>query len=351
MDNRFEKLLTYITDNQDYSKGLLIKRDFGGNVRGRVSDIATNFIGIDDATQELKDIALKGLPLYDSNANIFFEPFFKQERLIILGAGHLAVPLSMMAKLIGFYVVVIDDREDFADSQRFPYADEVLCNSFYHGINTVKPKTTDYVVIVTRGHAHDEECIETLMKFPEPVYTGLIGSKKRVAILFDKFPKEGEKRERLNRIYTPIGLNIGAKTIEEIDIAIMAELIKVRRMDSVSRALVDRCDHDMQTIVELSKIKYPCAIVTILKDEGSTPRAAGAVMAVFLDGTIIGSIGGGCVERSVILKAKQLISTGQYEIIDVSLDGESAMAEGMVCGGRLTVLIEDFDNKEIINEK
>lgn len=343
MSNRFERLLNCITDNQSYSEGVLVKRDFGGKLSGQISDIKTEFIDIACAPQDLRDIALEGSPLYDQEQKTFFEPFFKQERLIILGAGHLAVPLSMMAKMIGFYVVVIDDREDFADPDRFPHADEVISDSFYGGINKVKPGTTDYVVIVTRGHAHDGECLETLMKFPEPVYTGLIGSRKRVKVLFDSFPSEGEIRERLNHIHTPIGLDIGAKTIEEIDIAIMAELIKVRRVDSVSRALVDRGDHDMQALSELSKVKHPCAIATILQDEGSTPRAAGAVMAVFVDGTNIGSIGGGCVEGSVILKAKQLINTGRYEIVDVTLDGESAMAEGMVCGGRLTVLIEDFD--------
>ncbi len=343
MGNRFERILTCVTDNQSYSDGVLIKRDFGGKLKGQVSDIKTEFIDIAGATQELRKIALEGAPSYNSDEGIFYEPFFKQERLIILGAGHLAVPLSMMAKMIGFYVVVIDDRADFADPKRFPCADEVICNSFFDGINAVKPGTTDYVVIVTRGHAHDGECLETLMKYPEPVYTGLIGSRKRVSVLFDSFPKEGQVRERLNRIHTPIGLNIGAKTIEEIDIAIMAEIIKVRRVDSVTNSLVDRGDHDMQVLSELSKIKHPCAIATILKDEGSTPRAAGAVMAVFVDGTIIGSIGGGCVEGSVILKAKQLINTGSYEIVDVTLDGESAMAEGMVCGGRLKVLIEAFD--------
>ena len=170
----------------------------------------------------------------------------------------------------------------------------------------------------------------------------MIGSRKRVASVFESFEKKGDVAERLSRIHTPIGINIGAKTIEEIDIAIIAEIIKVRRIDSVSNSYVDRGDHDLKSISEISKIKYPCAIATILKDEGSTPRGAGAVMAVFVDGTIIGSIGGGCVEGAVMLKAKQLINTGEYEILNVSLDGNTAMAEGMVCGGRLTVLIEDF---------
>lgn len=345
MENRFRKILHAI-DAKDISH-ILVSRQFGDGTSGSTSSISTQIVETDHLTEEQKQIVLDGLPVFKKEENIFYEPFFRRERMIILGAGHVSVPLTMMAKLTGFYVIVIDDRADFADKSRFLYADEVICDSFERAIRTVKPGAQDYVVIITRGHANDEACIEALADFEEPVYTGLIGSRKRVATVFDRLKACGYDAGRLERIHTPIGLDIGAKTIEEIDIAIMAEIIKVRRKDSVGMALVDRGDHDLMAVKKISENKLPCAIATILEDKGSTPRAAGAVMAVFVDGTIIGSIGGGCIEGAVIHKAKELIGTGRYEMIDVSLDGSSAMSEGMVCGGRVTVLLEDFQEERL----
>lgn len=342
MTNRFSYINDGIADSACQSQGVLVKRTFAA-VEGDVEKHITNeFISLENLSEDEEKIVQEGVPVYKNENGIFYEPFFKEERIIILGAGHVAVPLSMMAKLVGFYVVVIDDRADFADAKRFPYADEVICDSFFHALETVAPKPSDYVVIITRGHANDRECLECLARFPEPVYTGLIGSKKRVATVFDNLKTAGYDEDRLDRVHTPIGLDIGAKTIEEIDIAIIAEIIKVRRMDSVGKTLVDRGDHDMKVLSDLAKISTPCAIATILKAEGSTPRGAGAVMAIFMDGTLIGSIGGGCVEGAVIHLAKKIIGSGSYKILEIGLDGKSAMAEGMVCGGNLVVLIEDF---------
>ena len=345
MGNRFKKILCAM-DNSD-SKHILVKRQFGDGTLGSISSISTQIFEDDNLTEEQRQMVFSGVPVFRKEESMFYEPFFRRERMIILGAGHVAVPLTMMAKLTGFHVIVIDDRADFADESRFPYADEVICDSFGKAIQTVRPRAQDYVVIITRGHANDEACIEALADYEEPVYTGLIGSRKRVATVFDRLRACGYDAGRLERIHTPIGLDIGAKTIEEIDIAIMAEIIKVRRKDSVGRALVDRGDHDLMAMKKISEITMPCAIATILEDKGSTPRAAGAVMAVFVDGTIIGSIGGGCVEGAVIHRAKELIGTGRYEIMDVSLDGNSAMSEGMVCGGKVTVLLEDYQEERL----
>lgn len=315
--------------------------------KGKVCDIGQGFVPCGDvevSAENVKEVLSEGLPQLEENAEgiTFLEPFYRRERLIILGGGHIAVPLSMIAKMTGFYVVVCDDRETFANGERFPHADEVHCASFERCIAELKPGSSDYVVIVTRGHSHDAECIEAIGKYEEPMYTGLIGSRRRVAMVFRNLIEQGYDEDRLHRICTPIGLDIGAKTIEEIDIAIMAEIIKRRRKDSTGQSYIDRGDHNMTDITEIGKIHLPCAVATIMKDEGSTPRAAGARMAIFVDGTTIGSIGGGCVEGEIIHTAKKLVDTGQYEIVRVSLDATAAMEEGMVCGGRLVVLIEDW---------
>lgn len=342
MANRFTKIYEEVTDTEDFSKGILIKRGFKSTEGTIDNDSLTEIVPLHKLSNKEEEIIKAGLPIYEKDERCFYEPFFKEERIIILGGGHVAVPLSMMAKLVGFYVIVVDDRIEFADNNRFPHADEVICDSFQNALERVKPQANDYLVIITRGHANDRQCLEALANFPEPIYTGLIGSKKRVATVFENLAADGYDKKRFSNIHTPIGLDIGAKTIEEIDVAIIAEIIKVRRKDSIGKGLIDRGDHDLGVLSELARITEPCAIVTILEAKGSTPRNAGAVMAVFDNGSILGSIGGGRVEAAVIDEAKKIIGSNKYQILEVNLDGKSAMAEGMVCGGSLVVLIEDF---------
>lgn len=343
MKNRFKIIQNHITDSKSDVLGVLVKRQFKDSIQsGSIEDIVTEILDFSDMDDHESDIVNNAVPVWNEVDYVFYEPFFKQQRIIILGGGHVSVPLTMFAKMIGMHVVVIDDRAEFASKNRFPHADEVICDSFYNGIMRVRPCETDYVVIITRGHANDTECIKALMQCPEVIYTGLMGSRRRTSCVMQQLRDEGYDADRLNRIHTPIGLSIGAKTIEEIDISIIAEIIQVRRSKSPSNAYVDRCDHDYGVMAQVADISCPCSIATIIRDEGSTPRSAGAVMAIFEDGSIIGSIGGGSVEAFVINKGKSIINTGRYDIMTLSLDGESAMAEGMICGGRVTVLIEDF---------
>lgn len=336
--NKYARLQELL-QGEDGKAGVVYAMHFPAD-KGNVCDIEQGFLSYEKSSQVLSE----GVPLMEETDEgiTFLEPFYRRERLIILGGGHIAVPLSQMAKMTGFYVIVCDDRSTFANEGRFPYADEVHCDSFERCIAKLKPCSSDYVVIVTRGHSHDAECIEAIGECEEPVYTGLIGSRRRVAMVFKNLIDQGYDVDRLHRICTPIGLDIGAKTIEEIDIAIMAEIIKRRRKDSAGEAYIDRSDHNMTDITEMAKIQLPCAVATIMKDEGSTPRSAGARMAIFVDGSSIGSIGGGCVEGAIIHTAKSLVGTGGYEIIRVSLDDTVAMEEGMVCGGKIVVLVEDW---------
>lgn len=337
MDGNKYAMLQELLQGEGGKEGIVYRMHFPAEA-GKVADIVQGF-----CESFAQDVLSEGMPRLeeDDEGITFLEPFYRRERLIILGGGHIAVPLSMMAKMTGFYVVVCDDRETFANEERFPHADEVHCGPFEHCIARLKPCSKDYVVIVTRGHSHDAECIEAIGEYEEPMYTGLIGSRRRVAMVFEGLVRQGYDADRLRRICTPIGLDIGAKTIEEIDVAIMAEMIQRRRKDSAGWSYIDRSDHNMTDISEIAKIRKPCAIATIMKDEGSTPRSAGARMAIFVDGSSIGSIGGGCVEGGIIHTAKALIGTGQYRIIRVTLDGTAAADEGMVCGGSLVVLIED----------
>lgn len=282
--------------------------------------------------------------------SIIVEPFCKQERLIILGGGHVSLALAEFSAKTGFIVNVVDDRPSFANSARFPFAKQVFCDSFEHAIKSLNITSSDYIAILTRGHRHDAVCLKTLYKQETPCYLGMIGSRKRVRELKRQLlEEEGISQEWLDGIHSPIGLDIGAITPEEIAVCILAELIETKRK-STSKRKVLQSDIDMEII---EKLAYPSknransqkAIITILETKGSTPRKAGAKMIVYEDGGIEGTIGGGCAEASIMQEAREIIKDGGYRICEVDMTGSVAEDEGMVCGGTMKVLIEKYDNK------
>ncbi len=159
---------------------------------------------------------------------VALEPLLPPPRLVIVGAGHIAVPLARLAKILGFHVTVIDDRARFASRERFPDADELVVDEFDAAIarQTITPWT--YLVLVTRGHEHDEATLQQVVESPAP-YIGMIGSRRRVLLVFERLAARGVPDHFLDRVYAPIGLDIGARTPEEIALAIMAEIVNVRR--------------------------------------------------------------------------------------------------------------------------
>ena len=161
------------------------------------------------------------------------DPLLPRPALFIFGAGHLAVPLAMIADLVGFRVVVVDDREEFATPQRFPWAEQVLVGSvsevFAHPlIGPDSPGGQTYIVAITRGHALDEEVVAHALRTPAR-YIGMVGSKRKVASVRARLRGRGFSDQDLQRLYAPIGLDIGSDTVEEIAVSIAAELIAVRR--------------------------------------------------------------------------------------------------------------------------
>ncbi|MCR5090797.1 MAG: XdhC family protein, partial [Oscillospiraceae bacterium] len=263
------------------------------------------------------------------------EPVLPQERLIVLGGGHIAMPVCSFGSGCGFAVTVIDDRPDFANRSRFPDAAEVVCDSFENAICSLKITPFDYVVVITRGHRHDADCLRALLPGEWPAYLGMIGSRRRTRGLLDMLAEEGFDSEKLKKICTPIGLSIGAVTPGEIAVSILSEVIAYKRLPEYGSE--DRCCSDSD--LELSTLKYlaenhePKAIVTVIETKGSTPRGTGAKMAVSPLGKVTGSIGGGCSEAAVIQDAVRIIGSGRYQIVDIDLTGEVAESDGMVCGG------------------
>lgn len=274
----------------------------------------------------------------------FFEPILPRERLIVLGGGHIALPLCEFAAKCGFHVCVADDRPAFANRARFPWARKVLCDSFESSIARLNITPYDYVVIITRGHTHDADCLRAILPGQRPAYLGMIGSRRRVKGLLTMLAEEGYSQERIDHICTPIGLKIGAVTPEEIAVSILSELIAFRRMPEKaidSPRYVNRSDLDLDILDYLASNHEPKAIVTVIQTKGSTPRGAGAKMAVSPSGDITGSIGGGCSEGAVVRDAIDIIGTGAYRTMVIDMTGDVAESDGMVCGGTMLVLIED----------
>ena len=148
--------------------------------------------------------------------------------LVIAGGGHIGKALATIAGLCGFAVVVIDDRPDYANEERFPEADRVLCGDFAEVLRGLPIDANTYIVTVTRGHKHDEESLRQVVE-SAAAYVGMIGSKRRAAAVLQHLIDGGLDTEAVRRVHTPIGLDIGAETPEEIAVAIMAEVVKVRR--------------------------------------------------------------------------------------------------------------------------
>jgi xanthine dehydrogenase accessory factor len=159
--------------------------------------------------------------------SVFFDILAAAASLIICGAGHIAIPLSRFAGELGFAVTVIDDRSDFAHPARFPGC-AVIAGEFIPSLRSISINRASYVVVITRGHEHDAECLEEVLTH-ETAYVGLIGSRRRVGFVLETLLKKGFPQERLEAVCTPIGVPIGAESPEEIAVSIAAELVCVRR--------------------------------------------------------------------------------------------------------------------------
>ncbi len=269
-----------------------------------------------------------------------FEP---KERLILLGGGHIARPLCRLGSMLDFEVTVVDDRPSFANSSRFPDAAKVLCSSFEKAIRDLALKSGDYVCVITRGHRYDGECLRAILAGTEVLYLGMIGSKRRVAGLLHQLEEEGFDPERLSRIHSPIGLKIGAKTPAEIAVSICAEIIECRHLRQVEEdpSVLQRTDTDLPLLRFLAEDPSPGALMTVVSTSGSTPVGTGAMMAIDNAGRIFGTIGGGCGEAEAMRKARQIIGSGSSCICEVDMTADPASEEGMVCGGKMRVLVED----------
>jgi len=168
-------------------------------------------------------------------ARIYLELHHPPAEMVIVGAGHLAQPLCTLGALLGLRVRVLDDRPEFATRERFPEAHEVRRVDFSDPFAAGKLHLWSHVLLVTRGHRYDFECLrEVLQHEPLPAYVGMIGSRRRVRATFEALLQEGFSRELLSKVRAPIGLDIGGETPAEIAVAVAAEIVQLWRGGSGS---------------------------------------------------------------------------------------------------------------------
>ena len=272
-------------------------------------------------------------PLPRIEDGILIERIITPPHLVLCGAGHVSVYTAKIAKMIGFRVTVIDERDDFANRNRFPDADEIINLPFREALQSITDTNT-YFVIVTRGHKDDNLCLRTILDKPY-TYCGMIGSRSKIQVVFDDLLANGYTEEKLKSIHSPIGLSIGANTPEEIAVCIAGEMIQVKNAENRGS------EWDAALCNAIETMREPYAMVTLIEKIGSAPRSIGARMIVKRDGTIISSIGGGYGEFEASQHAAAMIQNGpNVKRYSCKMNNREAADQGMVCGGVIDILIQ-----------
>lgn len=166
----------------------------------------------------------------DRTVQVYLEIHHPQPELVVVGAGHIARPLCTMGSLLGCRVTVMDDRPDFATRERFPEAARVEKVDFSDPFRDVAIHPLTHLVLVTRGHRYDYECLRRVLRAdPQPAYIGMIGSRRRVRATYAQLLEEGVSRERIAAVRAPVGLDVGAETPAEIAVSVAAEIVLLWR--------------------------------------------------------------------------------------------------------------------------
>ncbi|HHT64404.1 MAG TPA: XdhC/CoxF family protein, partial [Clostridia bacterium] len=160
--------------------------------------------------------------------HVLEETVAPQKKLIIFGGGHISLPLAQMAVILGYRVIVVDDREEFANKKRFPWADKTVCADFQDVLkgNMLEEEIdcATSIVIITRGHRQDKTCVRHLAG-RDVKYLGMIGSRNKVKQTFTDLLAEGFPKEELEKISAPIGLDLGGQSPAEVALSILAEMV------------------------------------------------------------------------------------------------------------------------------
>lgn len=225
-------LATLVSGGEAHARKLLVRTD--GSTTGSLGDPAFE-IAVQEALDEkgripedLLEVLEVGEGSDGSPQKVFLESICPEPSLYLFGGGHVSFAIARIAATVGFRIVVVDDRPMFANKERFPMADETLTVDLETAFDQLKIDDLAYLCAVTRGHQHDKPIVRQAVK-TNAAYIGMIGSRRKIALMWKELESEGIPRELLDRVHAPVGLDIGADNPEEIAVSIVAELINVRR--------------------------------------------------------------------------------------------------------------------------
>ncbi len=216
-------LMTLVAEGQSGNTNCHVFLDEDGDVMGAIPGLA---LGAEEKGRHL-EMGSAALIEVAGAGRLFVEPVAPDNVLYLFGAGHISTCLAPLAKMIGFTVVVIDDREEFCNRERFPQADEVIVAPFTEIFDRIVISPTSYLAILTRGHIFDHTVLQAALRH-SPAYIGMIGSRRKIDLIYRALLDEGVSQARIQQVHAPIGIPIDADSPEEIAICIAAELIKIR---------------------------------------------------------------------------------------------------------------------------
>ena len=337
----YYELIEQADSNRQYRSATVVGGDNTGEKilleNGTVIFSSGSFL--QEHTKEIMQADNSFLAVIDGRS-VYIEIAGSENRMVICGAGHVAMPIIKIAKLVGFHVTVIDDRKEFTDKALAAGADDVITGEFEAALDTIEGNEHTFFVVVTRGHSYDTNCLRSILK-KDYAYLGAMGSSRRIAIVKQDLINEGFPEEQINAIYSPIGLKIKSDTPEEIAVSILAEIIMVKNSHKdiiFPRPVLDRIlgSHHQE------KMAGRRILCTIVEKQGAAPREVGSRMLYSDQGEQTGTIGGGLMEHLVKKKADEMFAQGvHYSLSHFSLSADAASKEGEVCGGDIDVFLEE----------
>lgn len=239
----FEKLQYLLSTGAPVTEVVVLEkeRSGGGHASDRFLLDEQGQVLASRARQSLPTRAVENLrPLKDRprpyvESGISYLPFLRRCRLVVVGGGHVGQKVAHLAAEVDFDVWVVDDREEYCNSSRFPEAKRLIVGPVDQALSGLEIDPNTYCLIVTRGHNHDEEALYHLAETCA-AYVGMIGSKRKIRLIFEDLIAEGISREALRKVHAPLGFDIGSQTVPEIAVSIVAELVAHRNLGGIPPA-------------------------------------------------------------------------------------------------------------------
>ncbi len=218
--------VTAAPSNSDVVVGAKLLVRENGDTQGGLGDSVLEAMTVTKA-RDLMAMGKNDYLRFDDGVECYIEAYTTPPTLVLIGGGHVSNAIVPIAKSVGFRIFVFDDREQFANPERFPEADITMVGDYRNGFDNLPVNANSFVVVATRGHQFDDAAVSGALKTPAS-YVGLLGSKRKTILIFEELIRNGFDPEELRRINAPIGLDIGGRTPEEIAISVMSEIIAFR---------------------------------------------------------------------------------------------------------------------------